>query len=124
MKHPRGWRSFMEYGNGIIGDLCIHMLDAARWMLDLGSPKSGQFLRAASSCTRAARRTSPTRRPPSLISATCKWSGSTAAGASRLIPRYPWGVTFWGDKGTLKASIISYDFTPMGSGQAHPPRRH
>src|SRR5512135_957964 len=37
MKHPRGWRSFMEYGNGTIGDLCIHMLDAARWMLELGS---------------------------------------------------------------------------------------
>ena len=39
MKHPRGWRSFMEYSNGTVGDLCIHMLDTARWMLDLGSPK-------------------------------------------------------------------------------------
>ena len=40
MKHPRGWRSFMEYGNGIVGDMCIHMLDTVRWMLDLGSPKT------------------------------------------------------------------------------------
>src|SRR5262249_29679959 len=24
--HPRGWRAFMEYGNGILGDMCIHML--------------------------------------------------------------------------------------------------
>jgi predicted dehydrogenase len=32
-------------------------------------------------------------------------------------PRYPWGITFWGDKGNLKASINSYDFTPMGGGQ-------
>ena len=32
-------------------------------------------------------------------------------------PRYPWGVTFWGDKGNLKASIHSYDFTPTGGGQ-------
>ena len=37
--HPRGWRAFMEYGNGIMGDMCIHMYDMARWMLDLGWPK-------------------------------------------------------------------------------------
>src|SRR5262249_29389507 len=24
--HPRSWRAFMEYGNGIVGDMCIHML--------------------------------------------------------------------------------------------------
>ncbi|MGD0897894.1 MAG: Gfo/Idh/MocA family oxidoreductase, partial [Thermoguttaceae bacterium] len=37
--HPRGWRSFMEYGNGIVGDMCVHMLDMVRWMLGLGWPK-------------------------------------------------------------------------------------
>jgi hypothetical protein len=37
--HPRRWRAFMEYGNGIVGDMCIHMLDMVRWMLDLGWPK-------------------------------------------------------------------------------------
>src|SRR4029453_11558021 len=36
--HPRSWRAFMEYGNGIIGDMCVHMLDMVRWMLDLGMP--------------------------------------------------------------------------------------
>ncbi len=36
--HPRGWRAFMEYGNGIVGDMCIHMLDMVRWMMDLGMP--------------------------------------------------------------------------------------
>ena len=34
--HPRSWRAFMRYGNGIMGDMCIHMFDTARWMLDLG----------------------------------------------------------------------------------------
>ena len=29
----------MEYGNGIVGDMCVHMLDTARWMLGLGWPK-------------------------------------------------------------------------------------
>src|SRR5437588_413500 len=37
--HPRGWRAFMEYGNGIIGDMCIHMFDMTRWMLELAWPK-------------------------------------------------------------------------------------
>ena len=37
--HPRGWRAFTEYGNGIMGDMCIHMLDMVRWMLGLGWPK-------------------------------------------------------------------------------------
>ena len=35
--HPRSWRAFMEYGNGIVGDMCVHMLDMVRWM-DLGMP--------------------------------------------------------------------------------------
>ena len=36
--HPRSWRAFMEYGNGIVGDMCVHMLDMVRWMMDLGWP--------------------------------------------------------------------------------------
>ena len=38
LPHKRWWRTFMEYGNGIIGDMCIHMLDMIRWLLDLGWP--------------------------------------------------------------------------------------
>ena len=30
----------MEYGNGIVGDMCVHMLDMVRWMMDLPAPKS------------------------------------------------------------------------------------
>src|SRR5439155_8175620 len=38
--HPRRWRAFMEYGNGIVGDMCIHMLDMVRCLLVLGRPKT------------------------------------------------------------------------------------
>ena len=31
-------------------------------------------------------------------------------------PKYPWGATFYGDKGTLKASVMGYDFIPMEKG--------
>src|SRR4051794_31572100 len=37
--HPRTWRAFTGYGNGIVGDMCIHMYDMVRWMMDLGWPK-------------------------------------------------------------------------------------
>jgi predicted dehydrogenase len=39
LTHPGSWRLFMEYCNGIVGDMCIHMFDMTRWMLDLGWPK-------------------------------------------------------------------------------------
>src|SRR5262249_51176136 len=29
--HPRTWRKFNEFSNGILGDMGIHMLDAVRW---------------------------------------------------------------------------------------------
>jgi len=32
-------------------------------------------------------------------------------------PKYPWGATFYGDKGTLKASVYSYDFNPSAKGE-------
>src|SRR5208282_1201719 len=38
--HPMGWRNFMEYGNGIMGDMGVHMFDMTRWMLGLGWPRS------------------------------------------------------------------------------------
>ncbi len=39
LPHKRWWRTFTEYGNGIMGDMCVHMLDTVRWMLHLGWPK-------------------------------------------------------------------------------------
>ena len=29
-------------------------------------------------------------------------------------PKYPWAATFYGDKGTLKAGVMGYDFIPVG----------
>ena len=36
----RGWRSFMEFGNGIIGNVGVHMIDKVRMLLGLGWPES------------------------------------------------------------------------------------
>src|SRR5215217_7144794 len=40
LPHKRYWRAYTEYGNGIVGDMCIHMLDMVRWLIDLGQPKT------------------------------------------------------------------------------------
>ncbi len=117
--HPRRWRAFMEYGNGIVGDMCIHMLDMVRWMLDLGWPT-----RIASVGRHPGRegeqgRTSPTRRRRPSTSATCRSSGRIARYGPSPDPKYPWGATIYGDKGTLKASVMSYDFTPTKGEPIH-----
>src|SRR5690606_22864510 len=32
-------------------------------------------------------------------------------------PKYPWALSIFGDKGTLKASVMYYDFIPEGEGK-------
>ena len=72
---------------------------------------------AESSSTRRARRTSPTRRLRRSNSAISRWSGPIGPGATAPDPKYPWGATIYGDKGTLKASVMSYDFIPQAKGE-------
>lgn len=117
MKHPRGWRSFMEYSNGTIGDLCIHMLDTARWMLNLGAPRSVSSAGGIHIFQDRKANISDTQTAMfdfgelQVVWQHRRWGES-------VDPRYPWGITFWGDKGTLKASINGFDFTPLGGGEA------
>ncbi|MCC7157085.1 MAG: Gfo/Idh/MocA family oxidoreductase [Bryobacterales bacterium] len=114
--HPRGWRAFMEYGNGIVGDMCIHMLDMVRWMMDLGWPtsvaSSGGILVQKESRANISDTQEATFDFPNVK---VVWTHRTWGQPPD--PKYPWGATFYGDKGTLKAGVFSYDFTPMGQGQ-------
>jgi len=113
--HPRRWRAFMEYGNGIVGDMCIHMLDMVRWMLDLGWPDhvssdGGIYVDKASKANITDTQTATFQ----FGSLPVIWTHRTWGDAPD--PKYPWGATFYGDKGTLKCSVNSYDFTPRGQG--------
>jgi predicted dehydrogenase len=109
--HPRSWRAFMEYGNGIVGDMCVHMLDMVRWMLDLGMPtrvsSSGGIL-----VDKASRANISDTQTATFDFGTLPvvWTHRTYGDAPD--PKYPWGATFYGDKGTLKASVMGYDFVP------------
>jgi predicted dehydrogenase len=115
--HPRGWRAFMEYGNGIMGDMCIHMYDMARWMLDLGWPKrvssSGGILVSKGTKGNIADTQTATF---DFGDMDIVWQHRTWGDAPD--PNNQWGATFYGEKGTLKASVMGYDFVPHGNGQA------
>jgi predicted dehydrogenase len=113
--HPRGWRAFMEYGNGIMGDMCIHMLDMVRWMLGLGWPK-----RIASTGGILVQKRGKSNIPDTQT-ATFDFGDLSVVWEHRTWgdppdPKYPWAATFYGDKGTLKAGVMSYDFVPVGEG--------
>ena len=114
--HPRSWRAFMEYSNGIMGDMCVHMLDMVRWMLDLGMPtritSSGGILVDKASKANI----------PDTQTATFQFKEFPIVWTHRSWgqspdPQYPWGATIYGDKGTLKASPMSYTFTPLAKGE-------
>ena len=115
MIHPRGWRSFKEYGNGILGDMCIHMLDMVRWMLGLGWPR-----RIASTGGILVDKGSKANVPDTQTATfdfgdlDIVWEHRTWG--QEADPNYPWGATIYGDKGTLKLSVYSYDFIPLGGG--------
>lgn len=114
--HPRGWRAFMEYGNGIVGDMCVHMLDMTRWMLGLGWPTrvastGGIFVDKASKANITDTQTATF----DFTDLRVVWQHRSWGDLAD--PNYPWGATFYGDKGTLKVSVYSYDFKPLDNGQ-------
>jgi len=116
--HPGRWRSFMEYSNGIVGDMCIHMFDMVRWMLDLGWPtriasSGGIFVDPESKANISDTQTANFDFDDHDL--TVVWQHRTWGHSPD--PKYPWAATFYGDKGTLKVSVHSWDFVPQGKGE-------
>lgn len=114
--HPRSWRAFEEYGNGIMGDMCIHFFDMTRWMLGLGWPRSvsasgGILVDKASKANIPDTQTAIFDYPDIKVVWTMRSWGDAPD------PKYGWGATFYGEKGTLKLSVMSYDFVPNGRGE-------
>jgi len=118
--HPRGWRAFMEYGNGIMGDMCIHMFDMVRWMMELGWPQ-----RISSSGGILVDKASKANIPDTQSAVfdygdlQCNWNQRSWGAAPDPDPNYGWGSTFYGDKCTLKVSVMSYDFIPAKGERVH-----
>lgn len=114
LPHVRWWRTFMEYGNGIMGDMCVHMLDAVRWMLQLGWPKrvnstGGIYVQKEGKSNISDTQTAIFE----FDNLNCVWTHRTWG--TPADPEYPWSFKIYGDKGTLSASTMKYDFTPVGN---------
>ncbi|MFM9909669.1 MAG: Gfo/Idh/MocA family protein [Chitinophagaceae bacterium] len=115
LPHTRWWRTFMEYGNGIMGDMCIHMFDAVRWMLHLGWPNrisstGGIYVDKEGKSNIADTQTAVFE----YNNLNCVWQHRSWGTAPD--PEYPWAFMLYGEKGTLKASTMQYDFIPVGEG--------
>ena len=112
LPHKRWWRTFNEYGNGIVGDMCVHMFDTVRWMLKLGWPK--RITSAGGIYVQKEGKSNIT----DTQTATFEYDGFNAVWEHRTWgappdPDYPWALFIYGDKGTLKASTMRADFIPL-----------
>ncbi len=115
MVHPRSWRNFMEYGNGTIGDMGIHMIDMVRWMMDLGWPKrisstGGNYFHKEGKPNISDMQTATFDYGDLQVSWEHRHFGEGPD------PKYWWGANFYGEKATLKASVFMFDFIPIGGG--------
>ncbi|HEV7333071.1 MAG TPA: Gfo/Idh/MocA family oxidoreductase [Flavisolibacter sp.] len=113
LPHGGWWRTFMEYSNGIVGDMGIHMFDAVRWMLGLGWPKRIQSNGGIYVDKGGKSNISDTQWATfEYEDLNCVWQHRTWGRPSD--PDYPWAFFIYGDKGTLKADVYKYDFIPGG----------
>lgn len=96
--------------------MCVHFFDTVRYFLDLGWPRSV-----------AASGGALMRNPNSTVNVHDTQTAIFDFGNVELVwnqrnwgenpePQYGWGATLYGDKGTLKISVFSYDFIPNGGG--------
>ncbi len=96
-----------------MGDMCVHMYDAVRWMLDLGWPtrvtsQGGIYVQKESKATT----------PDTQYAVfeheelNCVWTHRSWG--TPADPEYPWCFKIYGDKGTLHASVNKWDFVPVG----------
>jgi len=116
LPHGSWWRTFMEYGNGITGDMCIHMFDTVRWLLQLKWPKrisatGGIYVQKGGKSTIADTQAAVFE----YDELNCIWQHRTWG--TPADPEYPWAFVIYGDKGTLKGSVMKYEFIPVGKGE-------
>lgn len=116
LPHGSWWRTFMAYGNGITGDMCVHMFDTVRWLLQLKWPKrisatGGIYVQKGGKSTIADTQTAIFE----YDELNCVWQHRTWGNPAD--PEYPWAFIIHGDKGTLKGSTMKYEFIPTGNGE-------
>lgn len=115
LPHRRWWRTMMEYGNGIMGDMCIHMYDTVRWLLDLGWPtritsQGGIYVQKDGKSNIADTQHAVFEHDE----VNCIWTHRSWG--TPADPEYPWSFKLYGENGTLSGSTMQCDFVPHGDG--------
>lgn len=113
--HVRWWRTFMEYGNGITGDMCVHMLDTVRWLLGLGWPKKitstgGIFVQKEGKSNISDTQTAIFEYDEMNV----VWQHRSWG--NPVDPEYPWAFKIFGEHGMLKGSTLKAEYLPYGEG--------
>ncbi|MEO0734844.1 MAG: Gfo/Idh/MocA family oxidoreductase [Bacteroidota bacterium] len=108
----RRWRSFQEYGNGIMGDMCVHYYDAVRWLLGLGWParvssQGGIYVDTAADATTTDTQSAVFEHPERGLN--CVWQHRAWGQAPD--PEWPWSFTLYGSEGKLQADTHKYEWT-------------
>jgi predicted dehydrogenase len=98
--------------------MCIHMLDAVRWMLNLGWPKrisstGGIYVQKHAKSNIADTQTAVFE----FDELNAVWTHRTWG--TPTDPEYPWAYKIYGDKGTFMASTMRYDFVPIEGQKIH-----
>jgi predicted dehydrogenase len=110
--HPKGFRMFLDYANGQLGDWGIHWLDQVRWTLGLKHPKKvfsggGRTIKGPV-VNDGRQQTTDAPDHQSVVfqfdqGLTVEWEHRqfAANNAEKTDPRQPVGVYFYGTEGTL-----------------------
>jgi len=110
----RRWRAFEEYGNGIVGDMCVHYYDTVRWLLGLGWParvssQGGVYVQTEADATTTDTQTAVFEHPDRKLN--CHWTHRSWGRAPEK--EWPWSFTLYGEKGSLIADTKKYEWRPL-----------
>jgi predicted dehydrogenase len=121
--HPGGWRNFLDYANGTLGDWGVHWLDHVLWWTEEKYPKK-VFCTGGRSIAGPAvlnDKEQTTDAPDHQVATyefekfTCIWEHRHFAGKGA--DQHPIGAYFYGTKGTLHIGWRDgWTFYPMGKG--------
>lgn len=119
-KEDGRWRRYQAYGNGIVGDMGVHMFDLARYLLDLDWPTRISSTGGILVETESDADISDTQRcvfeyPELRVTWEHRTWGVSPIKAEHWTDN--WGVRIIGSKGTLNVTSLRYDFTPVGEGE-------
>ena len=118
----RRWRAFREYGNGIVGDMCVHYFDTVRWLLDLGEPsrissQGGIYVDVQADANTTDTQTCVFEYPERKLNLT--WTHR--AWGTPPDDKWPWSFSLHAANGTLRASTLGYEWLPARDvAETHP----